>query len=48
MIGRIDVERALDTDWGFHEHRGWIGRHSGIGWYGCRNEVSFFRLDSNG
>lgn len=49
MIDRIDVECALDTDWRVHDHRGWIGRHSSIGWYGCCNEVSpSFQLDSKG
>ena len=42
MIDRIDVECALDTDWGIHDHGGWIGGHSSIGWYGCGNEVSLF------
>jgi hypothetical protein len=42
MIDWINVECALDTDWGVHEHWGWIGGHSSIGGYGCCNEVSPF------
>jgi hypothetical protein len=41
MTGGINVERALDTDWRIHDYRCWSCGHPSIGWYGCRDEVSF-------